>query len=305
MPDQHPQPRTLMTRRETLAAERAAATARSTTRARRTPAPVTSRPLAAVAPRPVAPLRTLHSRALAVIPLTGAAAAMALFTAAALPAQAATGPAIAAPGVTSASPAQQFTAGTVTIDAGRDGYTITKPVPKPKPVITRTTPTAGMAAAGLPAAVTTGTIVNTGSGDIRWPVAGPIQISSPFGARSAPCATCSSMHQGVDLTPGAGTLIGAVAAGTVRVSTTHPEYGQYVIIDHQIDGQLVSTLYAHMIFGSSPLRPGDTVTVGQLVGRVGNTGASTGAHLHFQVMPGGVTPINPIPWLIANAGRAL
>nr|WP_288467060.1 peptidoglycan DD-metalloendopeptidase family protein [uncultured Curtobacterium sp.] len=105
--------------------------------------------------------------------------------------------------------------------------------------------------------------------------------------------------------PGAGTPIGAVAAGTVRVSTTHPEYGQYVIIDHQIDGRLVSTLYAHMIFGSSPLRPGDTVAVGQLVGLVGNTGASTGAHLHLQVMPGGTTPIDPIPWLTANAGRTL
>ena len=147
--------------------------------------------------------------------------------------------------------------------------------------------------------------MNTGTGDIRWPIAGTITVSSPFGPRSAPCATCSSIHQGADLTPGAGTPIGAVAAGTVRVSTTHPEYGQYVIIDHQIDGRLVSTLYAHMIFGSSPLRPGDTVAVGQLVGLVGNSGASTGAHLHLQVMPGGATPIDPIPWLTANAGRTL
>ncbi len=147
--------------------------------------------------------------------------------------------------------------------------------------------------------------MNTGTGDIRWPVAGTITVSSPFGPRRAPCETCSSIHQGVDLTPGAGTPIGAIAAGTVRVSTTHPEYGQYVIIDHQIDGRLVSTLYAHMIFGSSPLQPGDTVAVGQLVGLVGNTGASTGAHLHLQVMPGGTTPIDPIPWLTANAGRTL
>ncbi len=198
----------------------------------------------------------------------------------------------------------------MTVSVDRDGYTITKPVPKP--VITRTAPvpqatstnSTASAKQNVPA-TTGGTIVNTGTGDIRWPVAGAIRISSPFGARSAPCATCSSMHQGADLTPGAGTPIGAVAAGTVRVSTTHPEYGQYVIIDHQIDGRLVSTLYAHMIFGSSPLRPGDTVAVGQLVGLVGNTGASTGAHLHLQVMPGGATPIDPIAWLTANAGRTL
>jgi murein DD-endopeptidase MepM/ murein hydrolase activator NlpD len=247
---------------------------------------------------------------LTVVPITGAAAAMALFTAAAaLPAQATTGPAVVVPGVAPVAAGQSFTASGLALAADRDGYTITKPAPKP--VITRTAPAPGATTIGSIATkqstpVTTGgTIVNTGTGDIRWPVAGATTVSSPFGPRSAPCATCSSIHQGADITPGAGTPIGAVAAGTVRVSTTHPEYGQYVIIDHQIDGRLVSTLYAHMIFGSSPLRPGDTVAVGQLVGLVGNTGASTGAHLHLQVMPGGTTPIDPIAWLTANAGRTL
>ncbi|WP_175529456.1 M23 family metallopeptidase [Curtobacterium sp. UNCCL20] len=266
-------------------------------------------PLPAVtvaAPAP-APTRTLRSRALAAIPLTGAAAAMALFTAAALPAQASTGPAVAVPGGTPAAAGQSFTATGLTVIVDRDGYTVTKPAVKP--VITKTTTSttnSSTAAASSTAAVApTGTIVNTGAGDIRWPIAGSIRVSSPFGPRLAPCGACSSIHQGADIPPGAGTPIGAVAAGTVRISGTHSEYGQYVIIDHQIDGQTISTLYAHMIFGSSPLHAGQSVAVGQLVGLVGNTGASTGAHLHLQVMLGGTTPIDPIGWLTTNAGRTL
>ncbi|GAA3332210.1 M23 family metallopeptidase [Curtobacterium albidum] len=318
MPQQHPLTPAIpapRTRREALAAERAAS---APTASRTRTATITAaaqpalRPLPTVAAAPATPVRSLRSRVLAAVPITGAAAAMALFTAAAaLPAQATTGSAAVVSSVAPAAAGQSFTASGLALTVDRDGYTITKPAPKP--VITKTAPASQAAPTGATPAstkqsvptTTGGTIVNTGIGDIRWPVAGTITVSSPFGPRSAPCATCSSIHQGADLTPGAGTPIGAVAAGTVRVSTTHPEYGQYVIIDHQIDGRLVSTLYAHMIFGSSPLRPGDTVAVGQLVGLVGNTGASTGAHLHLQVMPGGTTPIDPIPWLTANAGRTL
>ena len=309
MPPHHPQTLTPtpLTRREALTAERAAASThprRTSTTSRTGVNPVAVRPLPAPS-APAAPSRgrTLRSRALAAIPVTGATAAMALFAAAALPAQATTWPIATVPGISPVTTGQSFTAAGVTISADRDGYTVTKPAPKP--TITTTKPASTATAADSEAATATGAIVNTGAGDIRWPVAGAIRISSPFGARSAPCATCSSMHQGADITPGAGTPIGAVAAGTVRVSGTHPEYGQYVIIDHQIDGQTISTLYAHMIFGSSPLRAGQQVAVGQLVGLVGNTGASTGAHLHLQVMLGGVTPVDPIAWLTANAGRSV
>jgi murein DD-endopeptidase MepM/ murein hydrolase activator NlpD len=309
VPQQHPHTPTAtpLTRREALAAERATPPAPRTPRIRRTPAVVSRPPLPAVTVAAPAPTRTFRSRALAAIPLTGAAAAMALFTAAALPAQASTGPAVTVPGGTPSATGQSFTATGLTVTVDRDGYTVTKPAVKP--VITKTTTSttnSATAAAGSTAAVApTGTIVNTGAGDIRWPVAGSIRVSSPFGPRLAPCAACSSIHQGADITPGAGTPIGAVAAGTVRISGTHPEYGQYVIIDHQIDGQTISTLYAHMIFGSSPLHAGQSVAVGQLVGLVGNTGASTGAHLHLQVMLGSSTPIDPIAWLTTNAGRTL
>ena len=299
-----------MTRRGVLAAERAtlARHPRPTcTRATPTAAPSTGAGTTRTAPVPAARAaqrdRSFRARTLAVVPLTGATAALALFAAAALPAQASTGTTDASPRTTTVPAAQSY-AVTPSTDLAitRDGYSITKPVPKPAAPTVTTNTTSASTAFTEPSAAT-GTIVNTGAGDIRWPVAGAIRISSPFGRRSAPCATCSSQHQGVDLIPGAGTPIGAVAAGTVRVSATHPEYGQYVIIDHQIDGQLVSTLYAHMILGSSPLQAGQQIAVGQLVGFIGNTGASTGAHLHLQVMPGGVTPADPIPWLTANAGR--
>jgi len=305
VPQQHPHTPTAtpLTRREALAAERATPPA---PRPPRTRTVVSRPPLPAVTVTAPAPTRTLRSRALAAIPLTGAAAAMALFTAAALPAQASTSPTVTVPGGTPSAAGQSFTATGLTVTVDRDGYTVTKPAVKPVITKTTTATNSATAAAGSTAAVApTGTIVNTGAGDIRWPIAGSIRVSSPFGPRLAPCAACSSIHQGADITPGAGTPIGAVAAGTVRISGTHPEYGQYVIIDHQIDGQTISTLYAHMIFGSSPLRAGQSVAVGQLVGLVGNTGASTGAHLHLQVMLGGTTPIDPIAWLTTNAGRTL
>ncbi|WP_185234531.1 M23 family metallopeptidase [Frigoribacterium sp. NBH87] len=107
------------------------------------------------------------------------------------------------------------------------------------------------------------------------------------------------------MVPGKNTPIGAIAGGTVRVSGMGGAYGEYAIIDHQIDGQTVSSLYAHMVVGSSPLRVGDRVNVGDLVGLVGNSGVSTGAHLHLSILLGGTLQIDPQLWLETNAGRVL
>ncbi|WIE75605.1 M23 family metallopeptidase [Curtobacterium sp. MCSS17_007] len=142
-------------------------------------------------------------------------------------------------------------------------------------------------------------------GEVRSPFPGPVRMSSGFGYRSAPCGACSSLHQGLDFNPGMGAPIGAVAAGKVRVSGTYFSYGTTVIIDHVIEGRRVSTLYGHMIPGSSPLRAGDTVEAGQFIGSVGSSGVSTGAHLHLEVLMDGVTPIDPEAWLEARIGRSL
>jgi murein DD-endopeptidase MepM/ murein hydrolase activator NlpD len=70
------------------------------------------------------------------------------------------------------------------------------------------------------------------------------------------------------------------------------------IIDHTIDGELVSSVYAHMAEGSLAISVGQAVTVGDLVGNVGNTGQSTGPHLHFEILLDGVTPTDPFAWLV-------
>jgi murein DD-endopeptidase MepM/ murein hydrolase activator NlpD len=139
---------------------------------------------------------------------------------------------------------------------------------------------------------------------LQWPVPSGTRIADGFGARVAPCAGCSSLHEGVDFDAGSGAPVHAIAAGAV-VETNSPGYsglGVHVTIQHLIGGQTVTSVYAHMQTGSMRLRVGDVVTVGQVVGLVGNTGASTGAHLHFEIRAGGTTPVNPLAWLHARLG---
>ncbi|UGB34709.1 peptidoglycan DD-metalloendopeptidase family protein [Microbacterium sp. cx-55] len=132
---------------------------------------------------------------------------------------------------------------------------------------------------------------------IQWPFPVGVSISYGFGMRSG------TMHEGMDFTPGAGAQIQAVADGTVRIATeSGGGYGVMVIIDHVIDGQLVSTRYGHMQYGSLRVKTGETVKVGQIIGLVGNTGHSFGAHLHFEVLQNGTTAIDPEPWLREHAG---
>tara|TARA_Y100000780_G_C13358227_1_gene291763 strand:- start:174 stop:506 length:333 start_codon:yes stop_codon:yes gene_type:complete len=110
------------------------------------------------------------------------------------------------------------------------------------------------------------------------------------------------MHRGIDLLPGAGTPIYAIADGVVSGYQEGWGYGTHVFIDHTIDGQSVTSLYAHMQTGSSPLSPGDTVAVGDFIGLVGATGAVTAPHLHLEIRVDGVA-INPLPWLAEKTGR--
>ena len=139
-----------------------------------------------------------------------------------------------------------------------------------------------------------------GQGSIRWPFPYAVSISSPFGPRIAPCAGCSTFHEGVDFTPGDKAAIFAVASGVVTGREDgHTGYGNYVIMTSQLNGHTVRFTYAHMTTGSSPIVLGQTVQVGQFIGLVGMTGEATGPHLHFEVNVDGTT-IDPIPWLEAN-----
>ncbi|CAN5298196.1 hypothetical protein BH11ACT3_BH11ACT3_13720 [soil metagenome] len=135
---------------------------------------------------------------------------------------------------------------------------------------------------------------------VRWPLSPSTEVSSGFGYRIAPCYGCSSDHQGVDFDPGEGTPIDVIADGTVVESTLEGGLGQHVIVQHVIDGQLVQSVYGHMIAGSQTVGVGDSVVRGQVLGLVGSTGASTGAHLHFEIRPDGGAAVEPLSWLAAN-----
>lgn len=126
---------------------------------------------------------------------------------------------------------------------------------------------------------------------IQWPYAVGVPITSGYGMRNG------RMHEGTDFVPGAGAQIQAIADGVVRTSTdSGGAFGVTIVIDHVVDGQQVSSRYAHMEYDSRQVEVGDTVSVGEYIGRTGDTGRSFGAHLHFEIRLGGTTATDPLPW---------
>lgn len=139
------------------------------------------------------------------------------------------------------------------------------------------------------------------AGAVQWPFPFAAPISSGFGPRAS-CGYCSSWHLGIDFIPGAGTPIHAIANGIVsEIGTLNWGWGHYVVVQHNINGQRVDSLYAHMQAGTINVALGQEVAVGAILGQVGSTGASTGAHLHLEIHLDGV-PVDPYDWLVANAG---
>jgi murein DD-endopeptidase MepM/ murein hydrolase activator NlpD len=115
------------------------------------------------------------------------------------------------------------------------------------------------------------------------------RIASGFGYRIHPIYKTSKMHEGIDFTAPIGTDIYAAGNGTVKeVVYGDRGYGNYVLISH---GFGYETLYAHM--SKVNARPGQKVKRGDVIGKVGSTGASTAPHLHYEVIKQG-TKINPI-----------
>lgn len=103
-------------------------------------------------------------------------------------------------------------------------------------------------------------------------------ITSRFGSRTSPGGIGSTNHKGIDIAAKLGTEIRTVANGTVEYAGYYGNYGKLVIINH---GNNVKTYYAHC--NSINVSKGDTVDVGDVIAKVGNTGASTGSHLHFEI----------------------
>ncbi len=124
------------------------------------------------------------------------------------------------------------------------------------------------------------------------PVKSGAAFTSAFGVRSDPFRGGAAMHPGIDLAGASGTPIYATADGTVlRAGWNSGGYGNLVELDH---GRGITTRYGHL---SSVLVSADgKVTRGQLIGRMGSTGRSTGSHLHYEVRIDG-RAVNPIPFM--------
>ena len=134
--------------------------------------------------------------------------------------------------------------------------------------------------------------------NVQYPFPMGVKLTDTYGPRVSPTSGASSWHGGVDFTPGESTPVGAIADGVVisvdGASTT--TYGNYVEVQHVIDGVQVVSLYAHLETGSITVKAGDTVSVGDQLGTVGTTGASTGPHLHLEVRVEGNT-VDPMYFL--------
>lgn len=130
------------------------------------------------------------------------------------------------------------------------------------------------------------------TGFIR-PVGGP--ITSPFGYRTHPIFNTRKFHSGIDIGAGMNTPIKASNTGRVIMAGWYGGYGKVVIIDHGVvRGQPITTLYGHL--NSIAVTQGQQVRQGQIIGRVGTTGYSTGPHLHFEVRVKG-QPRNPLNYI--------
>ncbi len=121
------------------------------------------------------------------------------------------------------------------------------------------------------------------------PVSGA--ISSPFGNRIDPFNGQKAFHEGVDIRADRGEKVYATACGVITQAFKNGNYGNYVEIDH---GNGYTTAYAHL--QSFLVKPGESVEQGQIIGQVGNTGRSTGAHLHYEIRLND-RPINPAKYL--------
>lgn len=125
-----------------------------------------------------------------------------------------------------------------------------------------------------------------------WPVAGPhTRISSPYGPRKHPVTGKQDFHAGIDIPAPQGTSVLAAAGGEVTAVGEHPNLGRYVKITHA-DGSY--SLYGHLQRWTT--RTGARVEAGEVIGRVGSTGRSTGPHLDFSIRKDG-KPFNPMKLL--------
>lgn len=123
----------------------------------------------------------------------------------------------------------------------------------------------------------------------RWPLRGP--VNSGFGGRVSPWSAKSEFHSGLDIGAPIGTTVKSPAPGTVVFAGTHPEYGQTLIIDH---GHETKSLYGHLSKLQAAVN--QKVQRGEVIALSGNTGRSSGPHLHYEIQVKGQS-VNPTSYL--------
>jgi murein DD-endopeptidase MepM/ murein hydrolase activator NlpD len=139
---------------------------------------------------------------------------------------------------------------------------------------------------------------NLADGAIAVPSDKPVktaEFTSGYGIRSDPFRGGAARHQGIDLAAPLGTPIYATADGIIsEAGYNSGGYGNLIKVDH---GRGIETRYGHL--SAILVRSGDRITRGQLIGRMGSTGRSTGSHLHYEVRIDG-RAVNPIPFMKSN-----
>jgi len=146
-----------------------------------------------------------------------------------------------------------------------------------------------IAAASGVSVLPAGPMTSPSAAGLIWPVSGT--ITSGFGARSSPGGIGTTYHEGIDIAVPEGTPVRAAASGTVIMASYNGGYGNYTCVDH---GSGLSTCYAHQ--SSFAVSSGQSVSQGDVIGYSGNTGSSTGPHLHFEVRINGVAQ-DPLGYL--------
>ena len=159
-----------------------------------------------------------------------------------------------------------------------------QPAPEPAPPVEA----AGAVAASTPVAPAATVVPNAESSGLKAPLAA-MNVSSPFGFRVSPITgAAGELHTGIDLTGACSTAVFAAGSGKVVEAGWSPYgSGNRIVVDH---GNGMKTTYNHL--ASIGVALGQPVTQGQQIAGIGTTGASTGCHLHFEVLLNGAT-VNP------------
>ena len=144
----------------------------------------------------------------------------------------------------------------------------------------------------------------TAAPDVIMPVAeGSYRLTSSYGYRTYPFA---GMHEGTDFAGSLGTPLHAVADGVVTYvgGPRDGRTGTIVIIHATVDGQSVDFWYGHQYPEGPTVSVGQEVEAGDVIGAIGNSGRSTGPHLHFEVhTPDGQTTVDPLAWLQSHGAQ--